>query len=105
MDPKIADYWKDALDRLSKAERYLKIGKSDLAKKEAQNAAAFGFGAIILLCQEDKKTFSIVLDETFDSCFFEWEKDCSRAEDYIAKARKLLRNYANLSPPENKLTF
>ena len=95
-----------ALDRFSKAERHLKMGESDLAKNEAQNAATSGLIAItLLLREEDKKTFSIALDETLDSSFLEWEKVCYRPEDYIAKARKLLRHYSNLSPPENKLPF
>lgn len=106
MYPKIAEIWNDSLDRLKKAGKHLTAGESELAKTEAQNAATSGLIAITLLLREDdKKMFSIALDETFDSSFFEWGKDCSRPEDYIAKARKFLRNYSNLSPPENKLPF
>jgi HEPN domain-containing protein len=106
MDPKIAEMWNDGLVRLKKAEEYLTAGESELVKTEAQHAAMAGIMAItFLLREDDKKTCSIALDETFDRHFFEWEKDCSRPEDYIAKARKLLRNYSNLSPPENKLPF
>ncbi len=106
MDPKIAEIWNDSLDRLKKAGEHLTVGESELAKTEAQQAAISGLMAITLLLREDdKKTFSIALDETFDRPFLKWEKDCFRPEDYIAKARKFLRNYSNLSPPENKLPF
>ncbi|MBW8002289.1 MAG: hypothetical protein FVQ80_09740 [Planctomycetes bacterium] len=101
MNPEIAKIWNDSLVRLKKAEEYLTAGESELAKTKAQHAVITGTFAITFLLREDDiKTCLIALDD-----FFEWEKDCSRPEDYIAKARKLLGNYSNLSPPENKLPF
>ena len=106
MDPKIAEIWKDARDRLKKAEKHLTASEGESAKSEAKKAATSGFIAIALLLRDnDKKTFSIATDEVVDSSFFEWEKTCSRPQDYIAKARKLLKRFSNLSPPENKLPF
>jgi hypothetical protein len=105
MDPRIAEIWNDSLDRLKKAGEHLTAGESELAKTEAQRAALAGAFAITFLLRKDNiKTCSIALDEIFDN-FLGWEKDCSRPEDYIVKARKLLKNYSNLSPPENKLPF
>ena len=103
MKPEIAEIWNDALDRLKKAEQHLSAGEAELAKTEAQNAAVGGLIAITLLLKEDdKQTFGVALGHTFDGSFLEWEKSCSRPQDYIAKAHKLLKGYANLSPPENK---
>ncbi|MFC1739573.1 hypothetical protein ACFL1G_11095 [Planctomycetota bacterium] len=103
MDPKITGIWKDALDRLSKAEQHLKMGKSDLAKNEAQNAATSGQIAITLLLrgkENDREAAEVGTDAEF---FEDWEKTCSRPQDYITKAQKLLKRFSNLSPPENKL--
>jgi hypothetical protein len=105
MKGQIAEIWDDALRRLKKAEEHLKAGESELAKHEAQGAAVSGLIAVtLLLKEEDKQTFQVAIDHTeLDGSFFEWEKSCSCPKDYIAKARKLLKGYANLSLPENKL--
>ena len=106
MDQKIAEIWGNGLDGLKKTWKHLIAGESELAKTEAQNAATSGLIAITLLLREDdKKTLSIISDDLNDRSFFDWEKDCSRPEDYIAKARKFLGHYSNLSTPENKLPF
>lgn len=105
MDPKIDEIWKDALDRLKKAEKHLAAGESELAKSESQNAATSGQIAITLLLrgrEDDRKAGEVGSDQEF---FEDWQKTCFRPQDYIAKARKLLRRFSNLSPPENKLTF
>ncbi len=105
MDPKIDEIWKDALDRLKKAEKHLTAGESDLAKSEAQNAATSGQVAITLLLRgrkDDRKAAEVGSDQEF---FEDWQKTCSRPQDYIAKVRKLLRRFSNLSPTENKLPF
>jgi len=105
MDPKINELWKDALDSLKKAEKHLIAGESELAKTEAKNAAASGQVAIMFLLrgrEDDRKVAEVGFDQEL---FEDWQKTCSRPQDYIAKARKLLRRFSNLSPPENKLPF
>lgn len=105
MDPKIAEIWNDALGRLKKAEGHLDIGESELARSEAQNAACSGQIAITLLLrgrEDDRKAAEVA---TAIGEIMNWEKTCSRPQDYMAKARKLLKWFSNLSPPENKLPF
>jgi hypothetical protein len=105
MKPEIAKSWKDALDRLKKAEKHLTAGDIELAITEAKNAVLSGHVAIMFLLrgrEDDKKAAEVCLDQ---ESFEDWEKTCSRPQDYISKAKKLLRRFSNLSPPENKLLF
>ena len=105
MDPKIDEIWKDALDRLTKAEKHLAAQESELARSEAQNAACSGQIAITLLLrgrEDDRKAAEVATDSEL---FQNWENTYFRPQDYIAKARELLRWFSNLSPPENKLPF
>ena len=105
MNPKIAQIWNNALSRIKKAEELLVTGETELAKTEAQNAACSGQFAITLLLrgkENDRKAAEVGTDVEL---FEDWEKTCSRPQDYIAKARKLLKGFSNLSPPENKLPF
>ena len=105
MNAKIAQIWNDAVDRLKKAEELFSAGKTELAKTESQNAACSGQIAITLLLrgrEDDRKAAEVGFDQEY---FEDWQKTCSRPQDYIAKARKLLRQFSNLSPPENKLPF
>jgi hypothetical protein len=105
MNPEVAQIWNDALGRLKKAEELLIKGETELAKTEAKNAATSGQVAITLLLrgrEDDRKAAEVGTDIEF---FQDWEKICSRPQDYIAKTRKLLRRFSNLSPPENKLPF
>lgn len=102
MKPQIAEMWDFALTKLKNAERYLNTAEDELAKSEAKDAVAAGLPSIKLLLQEDyQHTFNVALDHTFE------DEDpfsgCSCPRDYVAKARELLKSYANLSPPENKL--
>jgi hypothetical protein len=43
MIPEVAKSWKDALDRIIKAEKHLTAGAFDLAITEAKNAALSAF--------------------------------------------------------------
>jgi hypothetical protein len=100
-----AKSWKDALDRIKKAEKHLVAGEFELAITEAKNAALSGQFAIMFLLRgrgDDRKAAEVCLDREF---FEDWEKTCSRPQDCISKVKKLLRRFSNLSPPENKLLF
>jgi hypothetical protein len=107
MKPEIAEIWKDALDRVKKAEKYFATGEFELVKSEAKNAATSGLIAITLFLrgrEDDKKAAIIASEEAlFEGFFEEWEKICPRPQDYIAKARKILTLFSNLS--ENELPF
>lgn len=105
MEPNVTRIWKDALSRLKKAEELLKKGEIEGAKKEAENAVCSGQMAISLLLrgrEDDRKAAKVGTDTEI---FEDWKKTCSRAQDYIKRAQKLLRRFSNLSPPENKLPF
>jgi hypothetical protein len=105
MDPKIADIWNGALDKLKRAEKHLNEGESELVKSEAKKAARSGQIAIMLLLrgrEDDREAAEIAFDQEL---FDDWQKTSSRPQDYITKAKKLLKGYSNLSPPENKLLF
>ena len=107
MKPEIAEIWKDSLDRVKKAEEYFAAGEFELVKSEAKNAATSGLVAITLFLrgrEDDKKAAIIASEEAlFEGFFEEWEKSCPRPQDYIAKTRKILTRFSNLS--ENELPF
>jgi hypothetical protein len=105
MKQEIDKSWKNAIDRLKKAEEYLAAGDVERAISEAKNAVLLGRFAIMFLLrgrEDNKKAAEVCLDQ---ESFEDWEKTCSRPQDYILKAKKHLRHFSNLSPPENKLPF
>jgi len=107
MKPEIAEIWKDSLDRVKKAEEYFAAGEFELVKYEAKNVATSGLVAITLFLrgrEDDKKAAVIASEEAlFEGFFEEWENICRRPQDYIAKTRKILTRFSNLS--ENELPF
>jgi hypothetical protein len=107
MIPEVAKIWKDALDRLKRAEKHLAVGEFDFTKTEAKNAATSGLVAIMLFLrgrEDDKKQSMKASEEALIEGFFEdWEKDCPRPQDYIAKTQRILLRFSDLS--ENKLPF
>jgi hypothetical protein len=107
MKPEVAQIWKDALDRLKRAEKHLAAGEIDVAKTEAKNAATSGLVAIMLFLrgrEDDKKQSMKASEEALIEGFFEdWEKDCPKPQDYIAKALRILMRFSDLS--ENRLPF
>lgn len=107
MKPEIAEIWKDSLDRVKKAEEYFAAGEFELVKSEAKNAATSGLAAITLFlrgCEDDKKESMKASEEALIEGFFEdWENDCPRPQDYIAKTQRILMRFSDLS--ENKLPF
>ena len=102
MTPEVAKSWKDAFDRIKKAEKHLAAGEFEFAITEAKNAALSGQFAIMFLLRgrgDDRKAAEVCLGQEL---FEDWGKT---PQDCIAKAKKLLRWFSNLSPPENKLLF
>ena len=57
MDPKIAEIWDGAIDGLAKAEQRLKMGESELAKSQAQNATTSGQ---VLFHRRDSKVLAYI---------------------------------------------
>ena len=105
MKQEIDKSWKDALDRLKREEKHLVAGDAEIAISEAKNAVFSGHFAIMFILrgrEDNKKAAEVCLDQ---ESFEDWEKTCSRPQDYISKAKKHLRHFSNLSPPENKLLF
>ncbi len=105
MESKIARIWDDAINRLEKAQEHLAKGEFELTKIEAKNAATSGQISIILVLrgrEDDRKAAEVGIDPDL---YEDWDKTCSLPQDYIAKAKKLLKRFSHLSPPENKLPF
>jgi hypothetical protein len=103
MDPEVARYWNDAMDRLREAKEHVKAGRAESAKSDAFRAAMSGQCAIMCLMR-GRENDSKAGEAAIDARIFDW-KTCSRPEDHVAMAERFLEHFADLSPPEAKLPF
>lgn len=102
MNPQIAKSWADAECRLKTAKQYFDVGKLDLAKSEARNAAVCGLIASLFLFDKSENERDIAI-----KAHFEFSNDIETKhhapKETIEKAYRFLKFLSELSPLDAKL--
>jgi hypothetical protein len=102
--PETVDKWNEALDRFKKAERHMRAGAHDAAKAEARSSAIVGAWATLeLVIESGDKMPSHVAESPLNEALRGWTEESLGPRDCVERARRLLKEFISLSPPENKL--
>lgn len=103
MKPEVAEKWQEALSAYKKAKQHVDAGEHDKAKAEAVRAVVLGIDTMRELFPSPQEQHAVGIFAVVADAYLDKEKPTSLARDHVEKARTVLRQFINLSRPENKL--